>query len=127
MRDKTFMKWMRLLPKSALSTRVGMPTRAPVPGPVTNSPFRPFAQRYGVALEEAEHELEGYSSFAQFFTRRLKPGARPIERGENVVVGPVDGTVYQVGCVTEGECLQAKGIGYSLRDLLQDDASATRF
>jgi len=127
MRDKTFMKWMRLLPKSALSTVVGMATRAPVPRPVHHLAMRAFAQRYGVALEEAEHELEGYSSFAQFFTRRLKPGARPIEGGENVVVSPVDGTVYQVGYVTAGECLQAKGIGYSLRDLLQDEARAARF
>lgn len=42
----------------------------------------------GCMAEEAEKPLEEYASFNDFFTRRLKPGARPLGDG---VVSPADG------------------------------------
>ena len=55
-----------------------------------------FARRYTVDLREAEHSrLESYSSLNDFFTRRLKPGARPISGDERTLVSPVDGLLTQ--------------------------------
>ena len=42
----------------------------------------------GCKADEAEKPLEQYSSFNEFFTRRLKPGARPMGEG---FVSPADG------------------------------------
>ena len=42
----------------------------------------------GCRAEEAEKPLSGYATFNEFFTRRLKPGARPIGEG---FVSPADG------------------------------------
>src|SRR5262249_3810494 len=105
MRDETFMTWMRLLPKSALSTAAGLAARAKVPHAIHLLAMRAFSHRYGVALEEAEQELPHYPNFAQFFTRRLRPGLRPIDMRANVVVSPVDGCVSQVGYAVQGECI----------------------
>ena len=73
MRDQTFMTLMRLLPKSALSSAMGHARRLPLPAKVHQLAMRAFAQQYGVELDEAEHALEGYPNFSQFFARKLKP------------------------------------------------------
>lgn len=127
MRDSTFMTLMKLLPKSALSTAVGNLTRAPVSPGIHRRAMKLFAQRYRVDLDEAEHDFEGYSTFGEFFARRLKPGARPIDVGATVIVSPVDGAVSQAGYLEGDQCLQAKGIQYPVGKLLGDEASAHAF
>ncbi len=127
MREQNFMKLMALLPKSALSSLVGGASRARAPAAMHRWAMRAFARRYGVLLEEAEHGLEGYSTFAEFFSRRLKRGLRPIDARENVVVSPVDGAVSQIGYAAGDQCIQAKGIHYSLEALLGSDEAAARF
>lgn len=121
------MTLMRLLPKSALSTAVGRATRAKAPPTVHRWAMRAFARRYHVALNEAEHAFDGYDTFADFFARGLKPGLRPIDPGEDVVVSPVDGTVSQVGTLVKGRCVQAKGLDFPVARLLGSEAEAARF
>lgn len=41
--------------------------------------FRLYSYIFGVNINEAEHELTHYKSLGDFFYRRLKPGARPID------------------------------------------------
>jgi phosphatidylserine decarboxylase len=127
MQDTTFMNLMRLLPKAALSSLVGAATRLPAPAPVHRALMRAFAQRYRVDLAEAEQGLEGYRTFSEFFTRRLRPGLRPIDSAPEAVVSPVDGVVSQVGYSEAGECLQAKGIAYPVEKLLGDPEAARPF
>lgn len=127
MRDETFMTLMRLLPKSALSTAVGLATRLPAPAPLHRAAIKAFARRYRVDVHEAELAVEGYPTFAEFFTRKLKPGSREIDMGERVVVSPVDGAVSQVGYSEKGECLQAKGVCYPVGALLHDEEMAKVF
>jgi phosphatidylserine decarboxylase len=127
MRDDTFMTLMRLLPKSALSTVVGLASRAPAPRRVHQAAIRLFAKRYAVDVHEAEGAIEDYPTFAQFFTRRLKPGVRPIDPGVDVVVSPVDARVSQAGLVEAGRCPQAKGISFPVDKLLGDARKALDF
>jgi phosphatidylserine decarboxylase len=126
-RDDTFMNLMRIVPKAALSTAVGHATRARAPAAVHRMAIKAFARRYGVDLHEAELPLDEYPTFADFFTRRLKPGVRAVDPGQNVVVSPVDGTVSQIGYADRGACIQAKGVRYSLEKLLADPEEARRF
>ncbi|MBM7116493.1 archaetidylserine decarboxylase [Archangium primigenium] len=127
MDEQNFMKLMQILPKSALSTAVGMATRLPVPAPLHRAAIKTFAKMYKVDMAEAEHALEHYPTFAEFFTRGLKVGARTIDPGEKVVVSPVDGAVSQVGYSEHGRVLQAKDIHYSVGELLGDEAAAKPF
>src|SRR5262245_56149359 len=108
MRESTYMTLMRLTPRPALSTVVGRLTRLPAPAPLHQAFMRFFAKRYAVALDEAEGSVSDYPTFAQFFTRRLKPGLRPIDPAAGIVVSPVDGCVSEAGYVSGGACLQAK-------------------
>lgn len=127
MDESTYMTLMRLLPRSALSTVVGKLTRLPAPAPMHHAFMRFFAKRYRVSLEDAEGPVTDYPTFAQFFTRRLKPGLRPIDASPNVIVSPVDGAVSEAGYVTGRSCLQAKGITFPIGKLLGDEARADVF
>lgn len=127
MRDDTFMKMMRLLPKSALSTVVGLATRAPAPARVHQAAMRFFAKRYRVDLHEAEGTIEDYPTFAQFFTRKLRPGTRSVDPGADVVASPVDAHVSQAGQVQAGQCLQAKRVSFPVDKLLGDARKALDF
>jgi len=82
-----------------------------------------FARAYGIDLREAEREqLDDYRSFNDFFTRALKPGARPLDPDPGAILCPADGVVSQSGRIEAGRLLQAKGTRYSLRSLLGRDA-----
>src|SRR5438067_3657785 len=119
--------FLKLLPRNTLSRAVGAACRMSAPKPVVRAAIRTFARKYGVDTSEAERAIEEYPTFTEFFTRRLKPGTRPIAPGELLPVSPVDGTVGEVGDIVEGKLLQAKGRHYTLAELLggpsaEDDA-----
>jgi phosphatidylserine decarboxylase len=77
--------------------------------------------------DESERPVDTYLTFGEFFTRRLKPGARPVAPGDAVPVSPADGRVLNSGVAERGELLQVKGIEYTLADLLRDEEAARFF
>ncbi|MCZ6709318.1 MAG: archaetidylserine decarboxylase, partial [Gammaproteobacteria bacterium] len=82
-----------------------------------------FARAYRVSLNEAQQgDLDGYSSFNQFFSRALKPDARPLDNDPRSILCPADGVISQSGTIEDGRLLQAKGHRYSLRSLIGEDA-----
>ena len=87
---------------------------------IKNAGISAFIKHYGVDLSEAEHPTgQDYASFNDFFTRELKSGARPIDQTPGAIVSPVDGCVSELGQLSEGQLLQAKGQYYSVSDLLR--------
>ena len=67
-------------------------------GAWTHAAIRRFVARYGVDMAEAaDPRIESYASFNDFFTRALKPGARPI--ADATWTCPVDGAISQFGRV----------------------------
>jgi phosphatidylserine decarboxylase len=76
--------------------------------------------------EAAEPDIAAYASFNDFFTRALKPGARPLAQAD--LVCPVDGAISQFGAIDRDQLLQAKGHRYSTTALVGGDAElAARF
>lgn len=118
---------LRLLPKNTLSRAVGAACRMNAPRPVVRAVIRAFARRYGVDETEAERPIDEYPTFTEFFTRRLKPGARPVAPGELLPISPVDGTIGELGDIVASRLLQAKGRHYTAAELIggpqaEDDA-----
>src|SRR5436305_3016366 len=109
---------LKLLPKNTLSRAVGAACRVNAPRPVMRAVIRAFARKYGVDASEAERPIEEYPTFTEFFTRRLKPGARTIAPGELVPVSAVDGTAGELGGIVESRLYQAKGKHYTLAELI---------
>jgi phosphatidylserine decarboxylase len=89
--------------------------------------IRQFARRFRVTLDEAlEPDAGAYADFNAFFTRALKPGARPVAPGDRTVCCPVDGAVSQIGLAEVDTLLQAKGRTFSLTALLGGDLERAR-
>jgi phosphatidylserine decarboxylase len=85
--------------------------------------IRRFIDHFNVDLSEAAQPSPArYPDFNSFFTRSLKPGARPQPGELRAVASPVDGRISQIGHISNGCLLQAKGRDYSLVDLLGGDA-----
>jgi phosphatidylserine decarboxylase len=83
-----------------------------------------FIAVYGVNMKEAaEPDPLLYSSFNTFFTRALKPGARPLALAPNAIVSPADGSVSALGAIRDDAIFQAKGHEFSLTTLLGGDAA----
>ena len=87
-----------------------------------------FVAMYDVDLEDVLQSVpDDFATFNDFFTRELNDTARPVASDNHSIVSPVDGTVSLAGAILGDSVIQAKGIDYSLTDLLAadvDEASA---
>lgn len=108
-----------LIPKQALTALAGRLAGARAGG-LTTSVIGWFVGRYGVNMAEAaDPDLASYPSFNEFFTRPLKPGARPLAAADFIC--PVDGAISQFGRIDRDRIFQAKGHGYSTLALVGGD------
>lgn len=106
-----------MLPHHFVSRLVFRLTR--IEGRLVPSVIKVFSKLYNVQLSEAVHpDPSYYRSFNQFFTRELRKDCRPVDQTPNGMASPVDGCVSQLGRITDGQLYQAKGISYSLLDLV---------
>jgi len=115
-----------LYPKQALTVFAGWVANGQWGG-LTSWIIRTFVAHYAVNMAEAvEPDTAAYPSFNAFFTRALKPEARPIANAD--LVCPVDGTISQFGAIDEHRIFQAKGHSFMTTALLGGDpASAAPF
>ncbi len=106
-----------LLPHHGLSRCIFFLTR--IESSLKNPFVRWFIRTFKVDMSEAlEPDITRYKSFNAFFTRALKPDARPINEAANILISPVDGAISQIGAISNGRIIQAKGRDYSLFELL---------
>ena len=118
--DEAFAAVQRLLPQHGLTRAAGWLGSATAPW-IKMPLMRAFAAAYQVDLAEAARgNLTDYLSFNDFFTRELKPGARPLPEEESAICCPADGTISQSGRIEGGRMLQAKGWRYSLAGLAHE-------
>lgn len=122
------LRLLGLYPKKAGSAAIGLLARMRLPRALRVPLLGRFAASYRVDLGEAEMPLDEYVSFLDFFTRRLKAGLRPQEpQVPGALNSPVDGALIASGRVESGTLIQAKGLPYSLDELLASDPLAARF
>ena len=87
--------------------------------PLKNPAIRMFIRAFDVDMSEAEHQsAEKYSSFNEFFKRKLISGARPIDSSKGSITCPADGRISQISKYHDGQVVQAKGQNFSMAQLL---------
>lgn len=125
--NELFALLQRLLPQHALSRLAGR--LASSRRPWLRKPFvHGFARFYGVDMTEAERPaLDDYPTFNEFFTRRLRAGARPLDPDPRALLCPADGVISQAGMLDEDRLLQAKGTHYRLDALAGSHCGAADF
>lgn len=128
MNSQLFIGLQHLLPQHFLTSLVYSLTRSQAPW-LKNALISNFARHFKPEMSDAvQPNPLAYGSFNEFFTRPLRPDARPIDPDPNTFVSPVDGTVSQIGTLEGSRLLQAKGIYYSVESLLEGhEAEASGF
>lgn len=125
--DRLFAWAQHLLPHHALSRLVLAATRLRA-GWLKNVAIRLFIRHFKVDMQQAaQPDYRAYPHFNAFFTRALRPDARPIDAGTANLISPADATVSQLGAVQEGRIFQAKGHHYSAEALLASSEQAKLF
>ena len=122
---RLFVALQYLLPQHLLSSLVGAlarSRRAWIRRPLLAFFIRTYRPQMDDALNS---DPRSYTSFNQFFTRALKPGARPQSTVQHAITSPVDGRISALGASGDGRLIQAKGRDYGLRALLAGDQRLT--
>ena len=86
-----------------------------------------FIKKYGVDTEEFQDPVANFTSFNDFFIRKLKPAARPIVPGNDVAILPADARYLVYPNIAEAEGFFVKGKKFSLETLLQDSDLANTY
>lgn len=124
--DAAYLLLQRALPQHLLSRTAGLLANSRT-GWLKNLLIRAAVRRYRIDLSEAEAtDHRRYASFNEFFTRSLRPGARPLVGDERTMVSPVDGTISAAGKLRENQVLQAKGHRFPLEGLVGEASARTQ-
>lgn len=122
-----FILLQHALPHHAVSRLAGKFASSEAPW-LKDRLIRRFIATYDIDMSQAARSVEQFASFNDFFTRELKPGARPLADADEFVLSPADGAISQIGTIERGEIFQAKGRAFTARQLLGGDvAAAERF
>ncbi|MDO4306040.1 MAG: archaetidylserine decarboxylase [Eubacteriales bacterium] len=83
-----------------------------------------FAERNGIDM--SDYEEKKYGSYNDFFTRKIRPEARPVAKGENILISPCDGklSVHRIG---RDSRFYIKDAEYTVEQLLRSKSLAKRY
>jgi phosphatidylserine decarboxylase len=122
---EAFLRWAYGTPfgRATLHTLVKRPFFSKFYGwrmdrPASASRIAPFIRDYGMKVEDFADDPESFRSFNEFFYRKLKPEARPIDADPNSVVFPADGRHLGFQKASAIESFFVKGQRFDLAALL---------
>lgn len=113
----------RYIPLRFMSGITGMISRIRFPRTILRRAIDLYSFLYSVNTAEMAVPPGGFATFNDFFTRKLAADARQVDADRRAVVSPVDGRIDQLGRIDRDGMVQAKGIGYSLRDLIPSESA----
>jgi phosphatidylserine decarboxylase len=91
------------------------------------SRVKPFIEQYNIAEREHVKTTNEFTSFNDFFYRKLKPEARPVDAADDSAVFPADGRHLGFAKASAVEGVFVKGQRFNLSKLLGDQKLAERF
>lgn len=78
---------------------------------------------YKVDLAESQGQQEDYKTFNEFFTRDINFKKRKVDQTALAIISPVDGTIIRYGAIKKDAFYSAKGIDFSLQELVGKENS----
>ena len=119
---------LRVLPRQRIGQAIGRLADSPWPAPVGRAIVGLYSRVYDIALDEYVEGRDegGWPSFDAFFTRRLRDGARQIDRDPRAVLSPADGRIESMAKIEEQGTFRVKGRHYSVDELVGGAREARR-
>ncbi|MDR2776576.1 MAG: archaetidylserine decarboxylase [Puniceicoccales bacterium] len=94
---------------------------------VSRREIEPFIERYNLKGDSFEKKVSDFTSFNDFFIRKLKPSARPISPKPDTITAPVDGRHLAYVNMKNLSPFFIKGEQLSVEDLIIDEVTAKKF
>ena len=86
-----------------------------------------FIKNFDIDMTMSRKKVHEFDSFNDFFTRELNSGARPIDKNTNILISPGDGRITAYENIDLDNIIQIKGLTYSLKELINDNAVAEKY
>ena len=83
-----------------------------------------FVEDLGIDMKEAVQPISSFTSFNDFFFRKLKPEARPIGDG---LVSPADAKLIAFESINELRSFFVKGREFTLKEFLQSESLGQKY
>jgi phosphatidylserine decarboxylase len=80
----------------------------------------PFIKKHNIDITEFEKDVSSFKSFNDFFVRKLKPGARLIASGSNILVSSADSKLFVIPDISKDVHFFVKNEKFNLRTFLKD-------
>ncbi|OSY88125.1 phosphatidylserine decarboxylase [Tenacibaculum holothuriorum] len=92
--------------------------------PSSTKKIEVFVNQLNIDMSEAEKSISEFTSFNDFFYRKLKPNARPIQNG---FVSPGDGKLLAFENISDVHNFFIKGRKFTLKEFLASDTLAEKY
>jgi phosphatidylserine decarboxylase len=86
-----------------------------------------FVDNFNIDMTMSRKKINEFTSFNDFFTRKLTSDARPINKDHNILISPGDGRITAYENIDLDNIVQIKGLTYSLKELINDDTIADKY
>ena len=86
--------------------------------------IQPFIEAFDVDMSIAEKQA--FNSFNDFFTRKLKKDARPVDTSENIVISPADGKILAYADISNSWFI-IKGYRFDVNSFLDNPKLAKKY
>jgi len=90
----------------------------------SKSKIEPFIEQYDIDMSIVLGK--NFENFNDFFVRKLKPNARPIDKNQGVVISPADGKILGYQNIERSDFI-VKGYKFNLGEFLLDETLAKKF
>ncbi len=84
--------------------------------PISAAKIKSFIELFEIDMSESV--TQKFSTFNDFFTRKLKAEKRPIDKNEDSIVSPADGKLFAFDNISSNQHFYIKGYDFSLSDFL---------
>ncbi len=95
--------------------------------PASRAKVAPFIKHYGIPTAEMAADPASFQSFNDFFIRRLKPEARPVDDNSNSLAFPADGRHLGFQDISQISGVFVKGQHFDIDMLLNDSELANSY
>lgn len=93
----------------------------------SKSKIKNFIQNFDINMSECVKKESEFTSFNDFFTRKLTKEARPYDEDPNILISPGDGRLVAYENIYLNNLVQIKGITYSLKELIKDEKVSSKY
>ncbi|WP_050606202.1 phosphatidylserine decarboxylase [Clostridium niameyense] len=94
---------------------------------ISKNKIQNFIEDFKIDMSLCEIPSNKFKSFNDFFTRKLKKEARPINPNKSILISPGDGKLLAYDNIDLDKLVQVKGFTYSLYELIDNKSLAEEY